>query len=80
MAARRDGVKFWDAGGGVDVGATWCVRLHDGWLECGRGSRYLEASNRFLFPGRFSLINELRRGSGLATIPEAHSARYASPV
>jgi hypothetical protein len=74
------GSSFGTLPGGVNVGATWCVRLHDGWAERGRGSKYLEASNRFLFPGRFSLINELRRGLGLAAIFEAHSVRHASPI
>lgn len=73
LAVRRDGVKFWDAYGGVDVGTTWCVRLHDGWLECSRGSKYLGAPNRFLFSSRFSLINELRRGLGFLTNSEAHT-------
>lgn len=27
------GSSFGTTRGGVDVGATWCVRLHDGWLE-----------------------------------------------
>ena len=52
----------------MKVGATWCVRLHDGWLVCSRGSKYLEASNRFQFPSRVPLINELLRCPGFLII------------
>jgi hypothetical protein len=56
--------SFWTAnkslgyGGGVSVGATWCVRLHPRWARRSKGSKYLGASNRFPLRCRLSLINE----------------------